>query len=84
MSWTLEQFGAACQRALTEEPGPSGRKKVCEIVQNVLKDDAFIATYVGDDVPELLGRARHRDRRIPSEVRPVRLAALPAEQPRMR
>ncbi len=52
MSWTLEQFGAACQRALTEEPGPSGRKKVCEIVQNVLKDDAFIATYVGDDVPE--------------------------------
>jgi len=52
MSWTLEQFGAACQRALTEEPGPSGRKKVCEIVRDVLKDDAFIATYVGDDVPE--------------------------------
>ena len=52
MSWTLEQFGAACQRALTEEPGPSARKKVCEIVQNVLKDDAFIAKYVGDDVPE--------------------------------
>src|SRR5260221_3225953 len=52
MSWTLEQFGAACQRALTEEPGPSGRKRVCEIVTDVLKDDAFVAKHVGDDVPE--------------------------------
>ena len=52
MSWTLEQFGAACQRALTEEPGPMGRKKVSEIVQEVLRDDAFVARYVGDDVPE--------------------------------
>src|SRR5207244_10889956 len=48
----LEQIGAACQRALSAAPGPSGRKKVCEIVQNVLTDGAFIATYVGDDVPE--------------------------------
>ena len=52
MSWTLETFAAACRQALTEDPGPSGRKKVCEIVQQVLKDDAFIAKHVGDDVPE--------------------------------
>jgi len=52
MSWTLEQFAAACQRALTDDPGPGGRKKVCEIVQDVLKDEAFVAKHVGDDVPE--------------------------------
>ena len=52
MSWTLEQFGAACQRALTEEPGSAGRQKVSEILRDVLKDDAFIAKHLGDDVPE--------------------------------
>src|SRR5438132_4272680 len=52
MSWTLEKFASACQRALTDDPGPGGRKKVCEIVQNVLKDEAFVAKHVGDDVPE--------------------------------
>src|SRR2546428_379465 len=52
MSWTLEQFSAACQRALTDDPGPGGRKKVCEIVHDVLKDEAFLARHVGDDVPE--------------------------------
>ena len=31
MSWTLEKFAAACQQALNAEPGPAGRKKVCEI-----------------------------------------------------
>ena len=52
MSWTLEKFAAACQHALTEDPGPAGRKKVCEVVQEVLKDEAFVSKYVGDDVPE--------------------------------
>ena len=52
MSWTLERFAAACQRALTDDPGAGGRKRVCEIVQDVLKDDAFVATHVKDDGPE--------------------------------
>ena len=52
MSWTLEEFAAACQRALTADPGPAGREKVCAIVQDVLKDEAFVARHVGDDVPE--------------------------------
>ena len=52
MSWTLEKFAADCQQALTEDPGPAGRKKVCEVVQEVLKDEAFVGKYIGDDVPE--------------------------------
>ena len=52
MAYTLEQFAAACHRLLTDEPGPAGRKKVCEVVQDVLKDEAFLARHLGDDVPE--------------------------------
>src|SRR5262250_1327475 len=52
MSWTLETFAAASRQALTENPGPAGRKKVCEVVQQVLQDEAFIAKHLGDDVPE--------------------------------
>jgi len=52
MSYTLEQFAAACRRILTDDRGPEGRRKVCALVQDVLKDDVFIATHLGDDGPE--------------------------------
>jgi len=52
MGYTLEQFAREVHDALKAEPGPGGRKKVCDIVKDVLKDDAFIAAHVGDDVPE--------------------------------
>ena len=52
MSYTLEQFAKEVREALKAEPGPNGRKKVVDIVQAVLKDDAFVAKHVGDDVPE--------------------------------
>jgi predicted metal-dependent enzyme (double-stranded beta helix superfamily) len=52
MRYTLEQFSAACRRILTDDPGPEGRRKVCALVQDVLKDDTFIATHLRDDVPE--------------------------------
>ncbi len=45
MGHTLEQFAAACHRILATEPGPGGRQKVCALVQEVLKDEAFIARY---------------------------------------
>jgi len=52
MGHTLEQFAAACHRILAAEPGPEGRQKVCALVQDVLKDEAFIATHLGDGVSE--------------------------------
>lgn len=52
MGYGLEQFAEGCHRILTEDPGPEGRQKVCALVQEVLTDDAFIATHLGDDVPE--------------------------------
>jgi hypothetical protein len=52
MGHTLEQFAAACHDILKAEPGPGGRQKVCALLQDVLKDDDFVATHLGDDVPE--------------------------------
>jgi len=52
MGHTLEQFAAACHRILAAEPGPEGRQKVCALVQDVLKHEAFIATHLGDSVSE--------------------------------
>ena len=52
MGYTLEQFAKECRDALKAEPGPGGRKKVCDIVQQVLKDAAFVAKHIPDDTPE--------------------------------
>ena len=52
MAHTLEQFAADCRRILETDPGPAGRSKVCELVQDVLKDQAFVATHLVDGGPE--------------------------------
>ena len=50
--YTLAQFSDQCHRILADNPGVEGRKKVCVLVQEVLKDDAFVHAHLGDDVPE--------------------------------
>src|SRR5262249_8007426 len=52
MGYTLEQFSSACHDILSDDPGQKGRQKVCTLLQEVLKDQAFLAAHVGDDVPE--------------------------------
>jgi hypothetical protein len=52
MDRTLEEFSAACHRILKADSGPEGRKKISALVQEVLKHEEFIATYLGDNVPE--------------------------------
>jgi len=52
MAYTLEQFASTCRAILEADPGPEGRKKVCAVVQDVLKDKVFVAKHLGDDVPE--------------------------------
>jgi predicted metal-dependent enzyme (double-stranded beta helix superfamily) len=52
MGHTLEQFAADCRRLLTEQPGPPGRQQVRALLEDVLKDEAFLAAHLGDDVPE--------------------------------
>jgi hypothetical protein len=52
MKQTLEQFAAACRKALKDQPGSAGGQKVCSLVQDVLKDPDFVAKYITDDLPE--------------------------------
>jgi hypothetical protein len=46
MGYTLEQFADTCHRLLAEEPGPAGRQKVRAVVEDVLKDRAFVEKYL--------------------------------------
>jgi hypothetical protein len=52
MAITLEGLAAECRRILEIHPGPDGRQKVSAVVQEALKDEAFVARHLGDDVPE--------------------------------
>jgi predicted metal-dependent enzyme (double-stranded beta helix superfamily) len=52
MAHTLEQLSADCRRILETDPGTAGREKVCELIQDVLKDDAFVRTHLVDGGPE--------------------------------
>jgi len=52
MSHTLEQFSTQCHDILKAEPGPAGRKKVCALLQDVLKDENFVAKNLDDTTPE--------------------------------
>ena len=52
MAHTVEQFALSCRNALKAEPGPAGRKKVCALLQDVLKDEAFIAATFSDNTSE--------------------------------
>ena len=52
MAYTLEQFAGDCHRILKAEPGPEGRRKVCALLEDVLKDQEFIAQHAGDDTPD--------------------------------
>jgi predicted metal-dependent enzyme (double-stranded beta helix superfamily) len=52
MAQTLEQFATKCHDILKADPGPAGRNKVCALLQETLRDETFIATNLGDAVPE--------------------------------
>jgi hypothetical protein len=52
MGFTLESFSADVQRILQADPGRAGREKVRDLVQEALKDEKFISTYINDDTAD--------------------------------
>jgi len=52
MTLTVRELARQCKAALTEDPGPAGRVAVVGLVQQALKDKAFIATVIPDATPE--------------------------------
>ena len=45
MKRNLDQFSAECHTLLKQDPGVERRKKVCALVQDLLKDLDFIGAY---------------------------------------
>jgi predicted metal-dependent enzyme (double-stranded beta helix superfamily) len=52
MAATLEQFAAECRTILTSEPGPSGRRKICARLEQLLRDADFVRTNVNEKTSE--------------------------------
>ncbi len=52
MTTTLEQFAAECHTILKSEPGPSGRRKICMRLEELLRDPKFVSSALNDATPE--------------------------------
>src|SRR5215208_5436842 len=52
MGFTLESFSADVQRILQADPGRTGREKIRDLVQQALKDEKFISTYINDNTAD--------------------------------
>lgn len=52
MATTLEQFAAECHTLLQAEPGPSGRRKICMLLEDLLRDPGFVQQCIREDTPE--------------------------------
>ena len=52
MGYTVEGFAAQCREILKKENNPSGRSKVCSVLQQALKDEEFVAKTFDESTPE--------------------------------
>lgn len=49
MAYTLEDLAADCRNALHADPGVAGRQGVQRCLEQVLRDEQFLATHLGAD-----------------------------------
>lgn len=52
MSISLEQFVGECRTILESEPGPSGRRQICMILEQLLRDPKFVSSVIKEKTPE--------------------------------
>src|SRR5690349_322640 len=52
MPTTLEQFAAECRAILKAEPGPAGRSRIRDRLQQLLRDPQFVESNVTEKTPE--------------------------------
>jgi predicted metal-dependent enzyme (double-stranded beta helix superfamily) len=48
MGSTLEQFAAQAHDILKKQPGPEGRQQLCNLLTEVVKDEAFVSKNLPD------------------------------------
>ena len=52
MGFTLDTFASQCHQILKADPSAVGRARVRDLVQEVLKDEKFLATYLNENTPD--------------------------------
>ncbi|MFT3926967.1 MAG: hypothetical protein QM778_30760 [Myxococcales bacterium] len=52
MSHTIESFGQRVHEILSADPNPAGRDEVRKLLEQVLRDAAFVAEHLTDDTPQ--------------------------------
>jgi predicted metal-dependent enzyme (double-stranded beta helix superfamily) len=52
MTTTLESFARECREILKADPGPAGRRKVCERLQTLLRDEQFLSKNLTEKTSE--------------------------------
>ena len=52
MAYTIEQMSDEMHNIIRADPGPEGRKKVCELVRKACADEAFVTKHLPEDGPE--------------------------------
>jgi len=52
MTPTLKQFAVECHTILNAEPGPSGRRKICMRLEELLRDPVFVSQNLDEKTPE--------------------------------
>jgi hypothetical protein len=49
---TLQQFAAECRAILRQDPGPAGRRRICQRLEELLRDAGFVASALNESTPE--------------------------------
>ena len=52
MAYDLQTVAARCHDMLASTPGPDGRRQVCGLIEDVLRDEAFVAEHLADGAPQ--------------------------------
>jgi predicted metal-dependent enzyme (double-stranded beta helix superfamily) len=52
MPYTVESFGRQVHDILAQDPSPTGRERVRVLLEEVLRDEAFVAQHLTDDSPQ--------------------------------
>jgi hypothetical protein len=50
MKRTLDQFAAECHSIVKADPSPAGRKQICALLEEVLKEEDFVRANLADGV----------------------------------
>lgn len=52
MKTPVDRFASECRAILRKDPGPAGRREICQRLEQLLRDPAFLSACLGEATPE--------------------------------